>query len=1364
MPRIITRDTRIAAGESVVITNPDFYDVNLVNTQERPAFLYEGAGSPLPVFTNTGSVSITGDSIANLIGFGVSRYSGTDPRSAFVNEAGAVFSVTSTAVVTDPFLLQLYGTYGYFAPQQSVAFRNDGLFTVTSQLDAYGLFFVDSGLKFANSGEISVGSTAVAYGIYALNGIALRNDGIIDAHGDEAAIGVYIGQFASAGAPFVNNGSIIASAGPESPFAAIGIYTAISLQMAMRGGGDTYLNNGLIAGDYALYINPGNGLATAQPSVETLDNRGEIHGNIYLAYGGDSVINTGVISGYTDLAEGDDLYDGRFGYHFGVVQGGTGNDRLYGGDSDETLIGDEGRDIILGGGGNDFIDGGRGADALDGGSGFDIVSYQGGGPVVVDLAAGTGAAAQTDALRNFEGVLGSSNADTLKGSSGGDFLEGAGGNDVIDGRDGADTLLGDSGDDTLTGGAGNDDFVFSAGDGADTITDFTQGSDLLRIFGYTAWQALQQQGADTLVSFAAGDTIRLIGIDAASLTAASFVFDPAALSPTPEPQARTVQIVSNDYVTAPGEELRFSNPNDIVVTSQRFANTGLVIEGLSPTPWPVVHNAGTLHVDADAASGRVVGIDIAISDAPPGGTAQVRNIAGGVIEVEARGGARAMGIRGVPDVWNAGTISVKSTGGDAIGIFGDAFKSPVVNAGTLLVTATGAAIGVDKQNVEVTWNSGDVIVSGGAGSIGWRYVGYAHPASVEVHGFVNSGTITVTSVAGDGVGVLFDLGGRGSSIWNSGTITAAFAIRQYSEYSPETPVSKVIYNIGTLDGRVELRIGDDLVVNSGRITGLVDLGAGNDGYDGRGGSQGANVTGNAGNDALYGGSGNDSLAGGDGDDTLAGGGGTDTLTGGAGRDVFDLGAGSGADIVTDFTPGTDVIGARGFAAYQSLAQQGADTLVRFSGSDTLLLQGVTASLLTAADFVFNAPALAATPVIPAAPVAPALPSAPADQAAPAFPVLAGRGGLVVTGLPTADILTGSSGDDRLDGLGGADSMAGLAGNDSYYVDSAGDLVFEATDAGTDTVFASVGHYLHANVENLTLLAGAGSIFGVGNAQSNIIAGNEGDNLLLGGAGDDGISGGDGRDALFGEGGSDYLFGEDGVDYLAGGSGDDFLDGGGQADALYGEGGDDTLDGGIGFFTDILVGGDGNDVLFGNSGLGDYDLLNGGGGDDIYVVDTPADLTFEAPAEGTDTVYADIGGAGYYLYPNVENLVLLGTTPFGVGNNLANHLTGNDIGNFLLGGAGDDTIDGGAGGDVLFGEAGADVFVFQRGTGGDVIGDFQPGVDKIQLTGLGFASFAQLAANLVENGGTSALNLGNGDFIVITGVAMAQLQPTDFVFG
>lgn len=370
-----------------------------------------------------------------------------------------------------------------------------------------------------------------------------------------------------------------------------------------------------------------------------------------------------------------------------------------------------------------------------------------------------------------------------------------------------------------------------------------------------------------------------------------------------------------------------------------------------------------------------------------------------------------------------------------------------------------------------------------------------------------------------------------------------------------------------------------------------------------------------------------------------------------------------------------------------------------------------------------------------------------------------------------DTLEGGSGDDVLDGGAGADNLYGHSGNDTFYVDSIGDLTFEGAGGGTDTVITTVGYYLWPEVENLTLAAGAGSIFGVGNALANVLTGNEGDNLLIGGAGVDTLWGREGNDSLFGGDGVDFLQGEAGVDYLVGGLGHDTLKGGEEADALYGEDGGDNLEGGPGFFTDILVGGEGTDALYGNSNLGDYDLMDGGGGDDTYFVDTPNDLTFEAPGGGSDTVVVSIVGAGYYLYPNVENLVLYNDTPFGVGNELNNIMIGSVIGNYLLGGAGDDTLNGREGDDVLFGETGADTFAFLsgfvmgvgRGSGHDVIGDFQLGVDKIDLHNMGFTGFTHVQASMVQNGGDTAIDFGHGDFVVIQGVAMSAFTAADFIF-
>ena len=470
---------------------------------------------------------------------------------------------------------------------------------------------------------------------------------------------------------------------------------------------------------------------------------------------------------------------------------------------------------------------------------------------------------------------------------------------------------------------------------------------------------------------------------------------------------------------------------------------------------------------------------------------------------------------------------------------------------------------------------------------------------------------------------------------------------------------------------------------------------------------GDSITGGSGNDQIYGGEGNDTLNGGGGDDILLGDNGSDTISGGDGNDTIVLSA-DGNDII-DGNAGVDLLD----CSYGWQATQGVVLDLK------LTVQSVFGRSITI------------------------------------------RGIENVLGTAYNDTLTGSAADNVLNGGSGADRLFGGLGNDTYYVDRQSDLVFENIGEGIDTVIATSSFYIYVETENLVLAAGAGDIFGVGNELANTLTGNEGNNLLLAGIGNDTVYGGAGQDALFGQDGNDTIFGDAGIDLILGGQGNDIINGGSEADAIYGELGNDTLTGGADFATDILVGGEGNDILFGNSGLGDFDRLYGNLGDDVFYVDTPADLVFEQLGEGTDTVYASITGAGYYLYANVENLVLLNTTPFGVGNALNNQMTGSATANYLLGGAGNDILNGKGGNDVLFGEAGADVFVFERGTGGDVIGDFVRGTDRIQLSGL-FSSFAEVQANFAQNGINGAINLGGGDFIVLNNVTMSQLMVTDFI--
>ena len=105
-----------------------------------------------------------------------------------------------------------------------------------------------------------------------------------------------------------------------------------------------------------------------------------------------------------------------------LVSGGDGNDRIRGGLGNDTINGDSGNDIIFGYDGNDRLNGGMGNDSIHGGNGND----------------------------------------TLWGESGNDRLNGGDGNDV---------LFGGQGTDYLVGGKGADTYVFSLGEGKDTIVD-----------------------------------------------------------------------------------------------------------------------------------------------------------------------------------------------------------------------------------------------------------------------------------------------------------------------------------------------------------------------------------------------------------------------------------------------------------------------------------------------------------------------------------------------------------------------------------------------------------------------------------------------------------------------------------------------------------------------------------------------------------------------------------------------------------------------------------------------------------------------------------------------------------------------------
>lgn len=101
---------------------------------------------------------------------------------------------------------------------------------------------------------------------------------------------------------------------------------------------------------------------------------------------------------------------------------------------------------------------------------------------------------------------------------------GGSGADTITGNSAANTIIGGAGNDVLTGGAGGDTFGFSAGFGADRITDFTTGQDVIHFDGFSALTGTSVVGGDTVIDMGAGNSITLVGFTHGLTAGTDYVF------------------------------------------------------------------------------------------------------------------------------------------------------------------------------------------------------------------------------------------------------------------------------------------------------------------------------------------------------------------------------------------------------------------------------------------------------------------------------------------------------------------------------------------------------------------------------------------------------------------------------------------------------------------------------------------------------------------------------------------------------------------------------------------------------------------------------------------------------------------------
>jgi Ca2+-binding RTX toxin-like protein len=222
------------------------------------------------------------------------------------------------------------------------------------------------------------------------------------------------------------------------------------------------------------------------------------------------------------------------------------------------------------------------------------------------------------------------------------------------------------------------------------------------------------------------------------------------------------------------------------------------------------------------------------------------------------------------------------------------------------------AIGVDHNNTSIT-NHGAVIayagtgVRTGTGSTGHTLINdgsiFGHAAGVEIFAtgdvINNSGTIRSDAI-GSGIGIFVRTFTSFSAIVidnaHGGLIQGSFSAINANAASALISLN----NRGVIDGSVIcsfITTADDVIRNSGKIKGDVQLGLGSDTFNGKGGTSGA----------VFGGAGDDTITGGNKHDVLIGNSGFDHLKGSGGRDSFkfvalgDSAVGVTRDVIRDFS-------------------------------------------------------------------------------------------------------------------------------------------------------------------------------------------------------------------------------------------------------------------------------------------------------------------------------------------------------------------------------------------------------------------------------------------------------------------------------
>ena len=831
-----------------------------------------------------------------------------------------------------------------------------------------------------------------------------------------------------------------------------------------------------------------------------------------------------------------------------AITGGDANagDRLYGGAGDDAIFGEGGNDYLEGGAGNDTLQGEEGADLLVGLSGNDSLSGGGGN-------------------------------DTLRGGAGDDNLEGGDESDSLYGNGGADTLRGGKGNDYLEGGAGNDTYIFTSGDGTDTIADSDGGGQIkydgVALVGgkqvaANVWRSDGEKFSYTLPAEANGSRVLAIDGPDGTLFVKDFqggdlgitLEDAPPVRPTPPSGGREIR---GDF--APKwfyEPADLHNPPpgywyspigaDAPGHPNPYAGYYLLVDDIGNVvrdpgvPW----TGGWQNLFGSAGSDSIVMADAGGRISALGGNDSV--LGSRVGDLIGGGGGDDFIEGGVPDLPYPDTELLYPEGELITGAVDDSLGGAAGNdtliGGRLdelatIVDGRGEASG--EKGDWINGGQGDDGIYGSAGSDallggGGKDVIYGGPGD--------------DLLDGDDSYIPYHPVYQSAGLWKFEPTAGSFTVKLFPVVGPQASDYEYYRDYG----------GDDQLF----------AGDGND-----------VLLGMLGNDLLAGEAGEDTLAGWEGDDHLLGGAGDDLLAGDFGR--YEQPGARDVGISSKMEPGATGLYA---PAPQQIDQQGNDILDGGDGQDLLYGEG--------GDDVLSGGA--------------------------GIDSLWGDADYLPDELHGSDYLDGGAGDDFLRGGGGNDFLVGGESSDwmdgedgsdiySFTKGDGQDLIRDSGSEGTDVLRlngmgrseVAVGRFASGTLQ---ITASDGDAITIQGLSSNDASGVEriefGDGTVLEGEGLRNFPmmplGGDGwvaASATDDEIDASAVTSADpsGFVMVDGGQGNDVIYGIGNA-VLYGNEGDDTIYGA----GDSLAGGAGNDTLMGGVGSDTYLAFSADTGVDTIV--------------------------------------------------------------------------------------------------------------------------------------------------------------------